>query len=437
MLFQALIHLFLAFLPLHSVSDVLQELVSALETFHQNYPQEKIYVFHDKPYYVLGEDIWFSVFACHAVNHRSITPSGLVYVELLSPKGDLLEVRNIQIQDGHGKGDFRLDPNWRQEGTYSLRAYSHYQRNFDESFLFKKSIAIYDSYQKVVANQQKANKAKDEKVQVLFFPEGGDLVTGLSSRIAVKAVDGDRNGTAVKGKIWDQDHNLVTLFVTNERGFGVFSLKPELGKRYRAEILDAGLPPLLLPAAKTSGHLLKIVNSKPDTLLIYAQSSLPTGLEGVFLIAHMRGRPIASKAFESAENQVLVLPKSELPTGILHVTLFSSGGLPVAERLTFIHNADESVHASLSLDKDRCDKRDQVNLQIFLQDLLGKQMSGKVSVAVFDQLSSTRPENQSDIRSYFWLESDVKGRIEDPAYYFEKDDKKRRKDLELLLMTQG
>lgn len=41
------------------------------------------------------------------------------------------------------------------------------------------------------------------------------------------------------------------------------------------------------------------------------------------------------------------------------------------------------------------------------------------------------------IASWFLLESDVKGEVEEPSYYFDPDNKDRLKDLDLLLMTQG
>ena len=427
----------LLLLPNSSSDDAFQHTMSSLESFHVNYPQEKIYVFHDKPYYVLGEDLWFSVFACHAVDHTNITPSGLVYVDLLSPAGEVLATRYIQMNKGMGDGDFKLDPNWKEDGDYVIRAYSNYQRNFDASFIFEKSIAIYNSYQEIVNEQRQNTRPTSRRLRVQFFPEGGDLVQGISCRVAVKATGEDLSGTAVKGKIWDQDQNLVTLFVTNDRGFGVFSLKPQEGRRYWAEILEhEGQPPIVLPNAKPAGHQLKIVNNNPDTLLIQARSTLPEGLQDAFVIAHLRGQIIAATRFTSPDNQVLVLPKAEIPSGILHITLFEKGGLPIAERLTFIHHAVRSSQVSIALKQDVYKKREMVDLDLIWQSSQ-EGATSLASVTVFDQITTNRAANQSDIRSYTWLESDVRGPVEDAAYYFEKNDKKRQKALDLLLMTQG
>ena len=417
---------------------IFEKTAAALEAFHQNYPQEKFYVFNDKPYYVLGEDLWFSVYGCHAIDHSPLTPSGLVYAELISPKGEILANRNIQIAKGIGRGDFKLDPNWKEEGDYALRVYSQYQRNFESTFIFQKRIAIYDSYKEVVADQKSGSPMTGSNVKVEFFPEGGDLVQGLSSVVAVKSMGDDLKGTAIKGKVWDQHNNLITLFVTNERGFGSFSITPAIDTRYRVEILEAaGQPPIILPEALPMGHVLKIVNTKPDTIIIRAKSNLPMGLEDAFVIGHLRGKIVVANKFAAHQDQVLILPKSDLPSGILHFTLFNREGLPVAERLTFVKNLSEQIAVELEMSQASFSQGEEVKSTVIITDQQGKNVAGTVSATVFDQIVATRPPFESDIRSYFWLQSDVRGHIEDPAYYFVENDRKSNRNLELLLMTQG
>jgi hypothetical protein len=42
--------------------------------YHVNFPQEKVYIHHDKPQYVLGEQIWFKAYLLSAILHDPITP---------------------------------------------------------------------------------------------------------------------------------------------------------------------------------------------------------------------------------------------------------------------------------------------------------------------------------------------------------------------------
>ena len=54
-----------------------------------NYPQEKIHVMTDKPYYITGDTVWLRAFVVNAVNHQPVDASKFVYVELLSPMNEV------------------------------------------------------------------------------------------------------------------------------------------------------------------------------------------------------------------------------------------------------------------------------------------------------------------------------------------------------------
>ncbi len=54
-----------------------------------NYPQEKIHVMTDKPYYITGDTVWLRAFVVNAVNHQPVDASKFVYVELISPMNEV------------------------------------------------------------------------------------------------------------------------------------------------------------------------------------------------------------------------------------------------------------------------------------------------------------------------------------------------------------
>ena len=49
------------------------------------FPQEKIYLHTDKPYYISGERIWFRAHLADAATHIPVSYSRYVYVELINP----------------------------------------------------------------------------------------------------------------------------------------------------------------------------------------------------------------------------------------------------------------------------------------------------------------------------------------------------------------
>ncbi|WP_373397671.1 hypothetical protein V8V91_24530 [Algoriphagus halophilus] len=85
------------------------------------------------------------------------------------------------------------------------------------------------SYTKTVA-------LKDGVSEVEFFPESGSLVHGIYSRVAFNAKDVKGKGIKTKGKVVDQEGNLITTFESTERGIGSFLLKGDTSKIFFAEI---------------------------------------------------------------------------------------------------------------------------------------------------------------------------------------------------------
>ena len=161
--------------------DLLKKLVAQLEKYHEAYPAEKAYLHTDKPYYVAGEKIWFKAYLVEALTNRPDTLSVPLYVELIdNVAGKIIDQRTIKLAGGFGHGDFTL-PDSLQAGVYRLRAYTNWMRNFDENLFYTKDFQVYSTDQ-----QAFAEKLNAETIDFKFFPEGGNLVEGIESRIAAQ-----------------------------------------------------------------------------------------------------------------------------------------------------------------------------------------------------------------------------------------------------------
>ena len=62
------------------------ELLKKLEEFTKKYTQEKVYLHLDKPYYALGDDIWFKAYVVDVKNSAPTTISNILYVELIDDR---------------------------------------------------------------------------------------------------------------------------------------------------------------------------------------------------------------------------------------------------------------------------------------------------------------------------------------------------------------
>ncbi|MBE7174952.1 MAG: TonB-dependent receptor plug domain-containing protein [Mucilaginibacter polytrichastri] len=273
-----------------------------------------------------------------------------------------------------------------------------------------------------------------------FFPESGDLVSGIRTRVAFKATGNDGLGLAVSGRIVDDQDQEVAQLQSVHQGMGFFFLQPESGRTYRAIFRgEKGTEKTVaLPTAKESGYGMAVYNFPDrDSVLVRISAAASLREKPVVLVAQASGELLFAselrfgKAFVSA-----YLPKKGLTSGILQFTLFADER-PVNERVVFIRNADE-MRTTLETDKKSYAARAPVTLKIKGENSSGQPSSGQFSVSVFNE--SVAPVNEmaeTSILSQLLLSSDIRGYIEKPNQYFVRKDDSVSRDLDLLMMTQA
>ncbi|MEM6700715.1 MAG: MG2 domain-containing protein, partial [Bacteroidota bacterium] len=74
------------------------------------------------------------------------------------------------------------------------------------------------------------------EIDLQFFPEGGNQVSGIESKVAFKALNEFGKPADVAGVIEDEDGNIITAFESFHQGMGAFSLKAEKGEAYFARL---------------------------------------------------------------------------------------------------------------------------------------------------------------------------------------------------------
>ncbi len=422
-------------------NDLIEKTRQQLKKYTTLYPQEKVYLHTDKPHYSMGETIWWKAYLVEGQFHLPDAPSNTVYVELIDPAQNVIATRNIKIEDGGGAGDFTLDGDL-PEGEYVLRAYTNYMRNFDDSYFFKRSFQVFNPYQDGSSDiAEKATKSSSipNDFDAQFFPEGGDLVNGLSSVVAVKTVGISGKSIDVQGKIVNKEGQQVAIFKSLKFGMGFFNFIPESGQEYSAEITNNGFTKVFpLPKALPNGYVLKIDSRKKGVLKVRAESNALEGMDGAFVIAQIRGNVFGVLESQKNSNSLAGdLNTAELPNGIAQFTLFTAKGVPVCERLAFINNANNIITTLIESNKESYTLREKVELEIELSDFEGKLVEGNFSMTVIDEESVFVPEFGQDIRTYLLLNSDLRGHIENPGYYFVDQSAGRRILLDLLMMTQG
>ncbi|TCD00185.1 carboxypeptidase-like regulatory domain-containing protein [Pedobacter psychroterrae] len=141
LLFSLLISVFgvLAFIPREDGG--IEKLLSSLQRWTDTNPQEKVYLHMDKPYYALGDTLWFKTYVTIGSRHQLSAQSQALYVELISERDSLLQTLKLPLIAGMAMGSFTLDDEL-NEGNYRVRAYTQWMRNAGEDYFFDKTFAV-------------------------------------------------------------------------------------------------------------------------------------------------------------------------------------------------------------------------------------------------------------------------------------------------------
>jgi hypothetical protein len=439
--FPALLSLIICFnLSAYSQNDaVLQNIVSKLKLLSADHIIEKAYLHFDKPYYAAGDTMYFKAYVTLGERHDLSKASGILYVDLISPKNISVASIKIQLVDGVGWGDFALPDSW-QEGNYRVRAYTKYMRN-DPDYFFDQVIPIGSVSNNSVAENSTA-MAQSVKADVQFFPEGGDLVTGLVSKVAFKAIGTNGLGINVKGLIVDNTNNEVSRFSSTHLGMGIFYFEPQEGKSYKAKITyaDGSQNTVDLPKPKLEGIVLAVSDTL-DKMSIemhcnkaYLQNNLN---KDVNLVVYSGG--MVTSVNTKLDNRAIGMdvPNKNFVSGIVKVTLFSQSGEPLSERLLFLQNHD-LLNLAVTSNKTAYKNNEKVQINVNAKNNAGTAAAGHFSVAVIDESKLPVDENiENTILTNLLLTADLKGYVEKPNYYFSNNTKNTSADLDALMLTQG
>lgn len=403
--------------------------VEMLNEYNSRFPLEKVYLHTDRKHYAPGEPIWFQAYVLAGYFHEPSPLSNNLYVSLYKSDKSLVDQQLVRVDMGAGHGMMEL-PEDLEGGSYVLRAYTQWMRNFDEDYFFEKELIVLGP------ESADAGSTTQLDIDVQFFPEGGHLIDKVASRVAFKAIDNNGDAVDVSGIIYDNSDQEVTRFETNHEGMGILVFTPEKGKSYRAEVAGREFP-YNLPPVEAQGISLSANNNLKDVLRITFRSNDATRKKDKLgVVVHARGAVSFAFDVDVSKNIAFInLPKANLPAGINHITLFDSKGNPLVERLVFIDHQKENIE--FNTDRASYGKREKVTATLRVTDAEGQPVSGMFSMAALDLGQSADEAPEQTILSNLLLSSDLKGYIAQPMYYFDTTNPDAKKHLDLVMMTHG
>lgn len=447
--------------------------IDSLELSIRNNPQiqEKVYIHTDNQCYYLGDTLWYKAYVTRADDLRPTDISRILYVELLTPDGYLVERQQLRLRrDGSAKGQFALKDSL-YSGYYELRAYTRWQLNFnvthkkyysinrhvfyrkdferdyfrDYEGLYSRVFPVYEkpdtigdyADKRIIPRPKQRIYVDKLKLNVAFFPEGGQLVQGLPCRMAFEVTDQDGAAVDITGCL-DNGQVLRTEYL----GRGTVVVTPD-EQRMKAHFEWAGkehsfkLPRAVMAGCATMySHSDGILHCRAAGKRIAAVSIACRGRVSNFIRVKGEG-----------DSLVLNVKGMGLPTGVNDIVVYDDYANPIAARQIFVNNNDVGVELSASLMKAGTDTviepcrttvgpYDAVTVSVNSGESGRKQLRS-VSVSVRDTRSDECTYDDGSILTDMILAGDLKGFVANPEYYFNGVDDKRQRHLDMLMMVQG
>jgi len=412
--------------------EALDQIAQKLEKYAGATLQEKIYLHTDQSFYCAGDIAWFRLYYVDQ-EHQPLSLSKVAYLELLDDQQQPVLQQTLLLEKG-GTASSLYIPLSVTPGHYRLRCYTNLMKNRGTEVFFEKELTVVNPL--MALNLQQATM--ENPFNVGIFPEGGHLVNGIESRVAVKVQGHNGKGQDFVGQLIRNSADTLLQFTSEMFGMGSFHFTPKEGETYSIRLaIGEKTVEQPLPKAQKQGVSLQLIPNGAQTLSCNIHSRLAPGSpQNAYLLVQNAEKVRLAQAMLLKENGTVTvqIEKAKLGAGVSHFTLFNASGKPLCERLYFI-KPSASLQLRARPEQAAAATRSSVKVTF---ELLGKtlQAAPQLSLAVYRQDALPKTAT-GDIRSYFWLESYLQGIVEQPTFYLSADTAGQAEATELLMLTHG
>ncbi len=469
--------LHILFLQLWFFTSALQAIPIVPDSlFSQTIPaQEKVYLHLDNNCYFVGDTIWYKAYVISADTYEPKPQSRILYVELLNEQGYLMERQKLIVdEDGNAHGQFALS-DMAFPGYYEVRAYTKWmlsygyiseqilsdymnehllggeediqKQNRNYLDLFSRVVPVYQKPAVDAAYQTKLMPPKvtlgdyerrylEPKLNAHFYPESGHIVAGHPIRIGWETVNEQKQRIDVEGVLMMND-SIIASLPPSRMGRGVMEYVFKDSCHYKVRMMHNKLHyDFDLPEVESEGVSMQVEMDDEAVEIQISQTFVAP--KQLYVSITSAGKKVMCEPV--GEDGIVASWLEDLPCGVNQATVFDIDGNVYADRLFFVNNLKELTAKAFVNDDTTHMLRpyEKVKIPILITDHRGIPIKEQqVSVSVRDRLQLDPTFNTGNMLTNMLLESDVRGYVENPHYYFEANDEQHRADLDLLLMIQG
>jgi len=120
-----LFHFFISRLAAQNIN--IQSVKNNIETFSNNFPQERIYIHFDKPSYLPGETIWCKAYLMSGISTSEISKT--IYIDFTDANGNLLSHTVVPSIQSSGKTQYTVPETYTANSIHII-AYTKWMMNF-------------------------------------------------------------------------------------------------------------------------------------------------------------------------------------------------------------------------------------------------------------------------------------------------------------------
>ena len=281
-------------------------------------------------------------------------------------------------------------------------------------------------------------KWKTCEFDVKFYPEGGYLLAGHKCRVAWEAMNQQLERLNVSGVLLEDGEPIDSVRPIHA-GRGLITLNVKHGRKYKVRF-EFGKEKFTfdLPKAFEQGVALH-VSQDSDAVKFHVGREF-TKQTPLALKVFCRGKRLASFELKGKGSLEEVMYMEDLNEGVHQVVVCDTSGNVFADRLFFVNKCYESKAKVMvgGIANRPYRPLEKIRLNLIATDPKGHPLKNQTfSVSVRDEAQLDPTFATGNIMTSLLLESDLKGFVENPDYYFEADDEKHRQALDVLMLVQG
>jgi hypothetical protein len=270
-------------------------------------PRQEIFVHTDRESFIAGEDMWFSIYLFDRKTNRLQVEEKIAYIEILNAENRPVIQKRIILENGTGPGQISL-PDTLSSGTYTLRAYTNWMKNFMPENCYMEELKIYNAFRNK-AFMYKSYRDTESAVNKITAPESDGLQLDVNNlgadNVEIVITTSDRYRL--------ENRNTYFLFIQTHGNIDHFATEKALTQKtvltFPKSLLTPGINHITIFDA--AGHPLRerliYTPEPPSNILAVTSSSQFKTREKVNLGLDLTSDPV--KELKWANLSVTVVPE--------------------------------------------------------------------------------------------------------------------------------